>query len=421
MEELKSLVIRARSGDLEAFGTIVRRFQDMAYGCAYSFLGDFHLAEDVAQEAFIEVYRQLPNLRNPEAFPGWFRRIIFKYCDRITRSKYPKTISLDAAVATAANDAGPAQMAEQQEVKGKVLEAVSTLPEHQRMVTTLFYINGYSQRDIAEFLEVPVTTVKKRLHDSRERLKERMIDMIREALKDNAPDERFSQRVIAELLARPRPLEIEGHPVRQIWEEIRNALPDYEVVMGEEIEDKKLFEVVQENMERAYHVGEQRALRTQMTITTFKAIQGRKPPVRLIAPGRVFRPEPEDETHLKVFHQVDGICIERGASLVTLKATCEQVLEAVFGPVELRWHEYDFGFVDWGLEAQIKPGKGWLDIVGCGMLKPETLRQAGYDPDTVNSFAFGFGLERIAMLKLGIDDIRKLWRSPYVPKRLNEK
>ena len=84
MEDLESLIARTRNGDMDAYGQIARRFQDMAYGYAYSILGDFHLAEDAAQEAFLEAHRQLPKLREPSAFPGWFRRIVFKYCDRMT-------------------------------------------------------------------------------------------------------------------------------------------------------------------------------------------------------------------------------------------------------------------------------------------------------------------------------------------------
>ncbi|MFQ6077791.1 MAG: RNA polymerase sigma factor [Thermodesulfobacteriota bacterium] len=183
MEELKSLVIRAQAGDLDAYGEIVRRFQDMAYGYGYSILGDFHLAEDAAQEAFIEAYRDLPKLREPAAFPGWFRRIVFKHCDRLTRGKHVLTVPLEAAAGMASRDPGPDEITEEREMKDKVLEAIKALPENERMVTTLFYINGYSQKEIAEFLDVPVTTVKNRLHTSRKRLKERMVEMVDKTLK----------------------------------------------------------------------------------------------------------------------------------------------------------------------------------------------------------------------------------------------
>ena len=81
---------------------------------------------------------------------------------------------------------------------------------------------------------------------------------------------------------------------------------------------------------------------------------------------------------------------------------------------------YDFGFVDHGHGVAIKIGEEWLDISGCGMLKSEALREAGYDPDNVGGITFGFGLERMAMLKFGIDDVRKLWQPPYVPDATRE-
>ena len=195
MEELKSLVARAQAGELDAFGQVVRRFQDMACGYAYSILGDFHLAEDVAQEAFIEAYRCLANLREPAAFPGWFRRIVFKHCDRFTRGRQVPTVPLDGAEVVASPDRQPAQAAEDREMKANVLAAIRSLPERERTVTTLFYINGYSQSDIAEFLEIPGGTVKSRLAASRNRLKKRMIEMVAEQLQASKPGPEFSARL----------------------------------------------------------------------------------------------------------------------------------------------------------------------------------------------------------------------------------
>lgn len=196
MEQLSTLIERARTGDLEAFGQIVRRFQDMAYGYAYSILGDFHLAQDAAQEAFIDGYRRLAELRAPEAFPGWLRRIVFKHCNRITRRKRPQTLPLDEVAEAALRHDGPDRLVERREIREKVLEAVRALPEHQRVATTLFYIDGYSQAEVAEFLEVPVTTVKKRLHDSRRRLRQRMMVMVDETLKSFALPPSFTDVLV---------------------------------------------------------------------------------------------------------------------------------------------------------------------------------------------------------------------------------
>jgi len=418
VEEVKSLVERSRSGDLDAFGQIVRRFQDMAYGFAYSILGDFHCAEDVAQEAFIDAYRQLADLRKPEAFPGWFRRIVFKYCDRVIRRKRAQTAPIDDAMPIAANDAGPARIAEGRELEERVLDAVRALPGHQRTATTLFYINGYSQKEIAAFLEVPVTTVKKRLHDSRKRLRKGMIDMVENTLKSNTPDERFSQRVIAELLARPRPLEIEGHPIRDILETIRSSLPEYDLIEGQETVEKSA--AVIGDPKDAYHVDENRILRTQTTDTIIQSMAGREPPVRLLTAGRVFRPDAEDRGHLKVFHQIDVLCVQAGANPDTMKATIRKVLESLFSPAELKWRPACFAGFEHCLETDIRIGESWFEVVGCGMLTAETLRQGGHDPESASGFAFGMGLERLAALKLGIGDIRKLWQPPYVPEEAQE-
>ena len=213
MEDLRSLVTRSRPGDVEAYGEIVRRFQDMAYGYAHSILDDFHLAEDVAQEAFIEAYRCLGNLREPAAFPGWFRRIVLKHCDRLTRRKEIPAAPLEAAAEVASHGRQPSQAAEDREMRDKVLAAIRSLPVQQREVTTLFYINGYSQDDIAEFLEVPEGTVKSRLAASRTRLKERMLNMVEDTLKENALPEGFADRLLRFPFPRREPkVEIDDLP-----------------------------------------------------------------------------------------------------------------------------------------------------------------------------------------------------------------
>ena len=203
MENLTSLVAQARSGDLDAYGKIVCRFQDMAYGYAYSILGDFHLAQDAAQEAFIQAYRDLANLRKPEAFPGWFRRIVFKHCDRITRRKGRATSLLEEAAGVPANEPDPPAAAERREMTEAVLAAIRALPDDQRAATTLFYINGYSQQEVADFLEVPVTTVNNRLAASRKRLKEGVLAMVPKILREKALPEGFGD-MIAKLVLFPK-------------------------------------------------------------------------------------------------------------------------------------------------------------------------------------------------------------------------
>jgi RNA polymerase sigma factor (sigma-70 family) len=200
VDDLGSLVSQAKNGDLAAFGELVERFQHMAYGYACALLGDFHLAQDAAQEAFLEAYRSLPKLHEPRAFPAWLRRIVFKRCDRLTRGKRLPTLPLAAAADKAADGPEPAKEVEAQEMREAVLAALRSLPENQRTVTVLYYIDGYSQQEVAGFLQVPVSTVNNRLHAARRKLKERMVAMVEKTLEANAPDPKEAREVAAFLL-----------------------------------------------------------------------------------------------------------------------------------------------------------------------------------------------------------------------------
>ena len=195
--ELDLLIIRAQAGDLDAFGTIVQRFQDMAIGYAYSILGDIHLAQDAAQEAFIEAYRNLARVYGAVAFPAWLRRIIFKHCDRFTRRMHPETIQLEQAALIPSEEMNPLDMVEHREMKQTVLSAIQLLPEEERTVVNLFYIDGYSYREIATFLGMSVTTVDHRLRSSRKQLKKRMMTMIQNTLHSEQPskDKSFVNKV----------------------------------------------------------------------------------------------------------------------------------------------------------------------------------------------------------------------------------
>lgn len=204
--QLHSLILAAQGGNLDAFGAIVKRFQGMACATAYAMLDDAGLAEDVAQEAFIEAYQNLPRLREIDAFPGWFRRIIFKQADRLLRGKHLRTLPLDVSGAydIAIDKLNPATMLETSEQAAMVRRAIDALAEHERIVTLLFYGSGYPLKEIATFLEMPLTTVKKRLHDARKQLHKMLIDTVHETLREQQPmyADYFSQKTRILIAAR---------------------------------------------------------------------------------------------------------------------------------------------------------------------------------------------------------------------------
>ena len=226
-ESLAAEVRLAQAGDLAAFRDLVVRFQDMAVGYAFSLLGDYHLAEDAAQEAFLAVHQEVRSLRRPEAFVGWLRTVVFKHCDRVRR-RQRVTEPLGAEdERLVADDLAPAEAVARSEVGRLVGRAIGALPPGQREVVSLYYIGERRGPEVATFLDLPLTTVKKRLHDAKPHLKRSMERMAKQFLEDHRPsrDADFADRVL-NLAAPDRAkdaaaiynlFEAEDHPARLDW------------------------------------------------------------------------------------------------------------------------------------------------------------------------------------------------------------
>lgn len=201
MDELEALVLAAQGADASlltrqaAFSELVRRFQDMVYGCALAMVGDHQLAQDVAQETFLAAYRHIAQVREPLAFPGWLRRLVLTQCHRATRGNHLSTQPLESVDQLPSAEPQLATVVEQQEAHDNLWRAIQALAETQRMATILVYIDGYSQQEVAAFLNVSVDTVKKRLERARNQLRARMIEQMQETLHQQRPshNDRFVQ------------------------------------------------------------------------------------------------------------------------------------------------------------------------------------------------------------------------------------
>ena len=163
----------------------------------------------------------------------------------------------------------------------------------------------------------------------------------------------------------------------------------------------------------------QLVLRSHTSPVQIRVMEKRKPPLRIIVPGKVYRPDPLDPSHSFMFHQVEGLMVDDRTSFADLKGVLEQFLKALFGAqTATRFRPHFFPFTEPSAEVDIACSacggkgcstcgrKGWLEIMGCGMVHPNVLKAVGYDPKAVQGFAFGMGVERIAMLKHGVPDIR---------------
>lgn len=177
MDPLEALVKQAsnkkasKASRHNAFGQLVNQFQDTAYQWAMLRLDDPILAQDAVQEGFVVAFQKLTTLREPKAFPGWLRQVIFTQCSRLTRNKQLKTRPIDHTAELPTTDPSPDKTVEEAELKDRVLAAIDELPEKEQEVTQLFYLYGYSQKEISRLLSIPVTTVKKRLQYARGNLR----------------------------------------------------------------------------------------------------------------------------------------------------------------------------------------------------------------------------------------------------------
>ncbi len=159
-------------------------------------------------------------------------------------------------------------------------------------------------------------------------------------------------------------------------------------------------------------------LRTHTSSVQIRVMKSQPPPVRIIVPGRVFRRDNADATHNPTFHQVEGLYVDKGVTVGDLKGTVEFVFRDLMGDdVKIRFRPHYFSYTEPSYEIDFtnalvkKMGKDWLEIAGCGMVHPQVFENVGYDPEVWTGWAFGFGIERIAMLRYGINDIRLFYEN----------
>ena len=225
------------------------------------------------------------------------------------------------------------------------------------------------------------------------------------------------------------------HPVTQVSREICDIFAGlgFSIVEGPEVElDYYNFEALNipkdhpaRDMQDTFYVEENIVLRTHTSPVQIRTMEKQKPPVRMLSPGRVYRPD-SDVSHTPMFHQIEGLLVDRGITFGDLKGVLTFFIKKVFGEeTAIRFRPSFFPFTEPSAEVDIQcvmchgtgcrvcGQSGWLEILGSGMVDPEVFKNVGYDPEEVSGFAFGLGLERIAMLKYGVSDIRLFFENEW--------
>jgi len=254
-----------------------------------------------------------------------------------------------------------------------------------------------------------------------------------QALEMQALEERWQKEAIdVTLPARRRPAG-SIHPLHLVLADIKKVFIGlgFEVVEGPEVElDYYNFEALNvpkhhpaRDMQDTFYITDELLLRTQTSPVQIRTMEARRPPVRIIAPGKVYRSD-ADATHSPMFHQVEGLYVDKKVTLGDLKGILTLFARSMFGEKRgVRFRPSYFPFTEPSAEMDIScficegsgcrlcKNEGWIEILGAGMVHPRVFEMVGYDPEAVSGFAFGMGIERVTMLRYGIDDIRLLFDS----------
>ncbi len=253
-------------------------------------------------------------------------------------------------------------------------------------------------------------------------------------LKASALDARLRAERIDVTLPGQRPPQGKRHPFETVLRDLREIFlgMGFDVVSGPEIElDHYNFEML--NMPKShpardtqdtFYITENILLRTQTSPMQIRTMEAQKPPIRIICPGRVYRSDAVDATHSPIFHQIEGLVVDKGITFSDLKGTLEMFIRKLYGDdTRVRFRPHHFPYTEPSAEMDMScfkcggkgcplcKGEGWIEILGCGMVHPKVLSNCGIDPDVYSGFAFGVGLERITMMRYGIDDMRLLYEN----------
>lgn len=224
------------------------------------------------------------------------------------------------------------------------------------------------------------------------------------------------------------------HPINIVVNDMIDIFQSmgFDVVDGPEVEtDHYNFECLNvpadhpaRDMQDTFYLAENLLLRTQTSAAQIRTMETRKPPIRVICPGRVFRADEVDATHSPVFHQLEGLVVDKGITMCDLKGVLEQFAHEIYGPdTKVRFRPSFFPFTEPSVEVDVScsecggngcrvcKGAGWIEILGAGMVHPNVLKSCGIDPEVYSGFAFGIGIDRITTTRYKISDIRLLFEN----------
>lgn len=403
----------ARRGDVAAFRVLVEATQEMAYAVARQVLRGDADARDALQEAYIVAFRRLADLAEPDAFAGWIRRIVVTAALNQRRRSRAAWVPLDDATAPPVLDADEHRWTPAQQ--RLLSRALLTLPADERRLVELHYHGGWTAERLARAHAVQPPAMRKRLQRVRDKLRREIeMDEKRAVLGQPGPGDLPGH--IVELLARPRLVDLPENPVSVIASALCGAFAGYApIALPEEIDLEEARrrlggDAVYVERPRLQRIAGERVLRYDLSLPLLLAVRWTGAALRLAATGKVYRREDESATHLEAFHQLEMFMMDdRGAADVWSFAG--RVLDAVDRALprsEARMTPTDYPMCARAWTLDVRRDDEWVEIMAWGEYADWVVRAVGGEPARHVAVGAGFGLERVAGLRYGIDDIRKM-------------
>jgi RNA polymerase sigma-70 factor, ECF subfamily len=411
--ELTTLVERARAGDLDAFGRLVAATQTMAYAVARGVLRDAGLAQDATQEAYLRAFRQLGTLREPAGFLVWFRRIVVTVALNVKRQHRACLLTLD--------DVGDVPILDEQETtwteaqRRRLASALVGLTPEERRWCDRRYHGRWTTARLAAACGVAEPVMRKRLQRVRDKLR-REIEMAEQRVIPAGELRQDWPETIVELLARPRLTDLPEHPVGDILDRLRALFPDCapielpEVVDFAEARTTIGDDALYVDPTELHRLDDRRILRYDLTLPLLLTLQAGGRPLRVFAAGKAYRRGQVDAMHLEAFHQAEVFCLEDRRVLDARQMTGRVIesAETLLPGRALRITRRDYTMCREAWELDVDDDGRWLELMAWGVFTDKIVRHVGGDPAVHTAVGIGCGLDRFAMLRYGIDDIRKI-------------
>jgi RNA polymerase sigma-70 factor (ECF subfamily) len=413
MESLNDLVVRAQSGDVEAYGRLVQATQVMAYAVALGVVRDRGMAEDAAQEAYLKAFRRLGTLDEPAAFVSWLRRIVITVALNMRRARRLTFLRLDDVPDVPVLDEAETSWSDSQ--RQRLAGALLTLTTDERRLCDRRYHGGWSTARLASAANVDEGAMRKRLQRIRDKLRKEI--EVSEQRGVRAEEIRPDLPVkVVELLARPQLTDLPENPVGKVLELLRSVYADFtgldlpEVVDFTEARKTIGDDALYLDPLELHRVDDQRILRYDLTLPLLLTLRYEGQPLRIWTAGKAYRRCQTDATHLEAFHQAEVLCLDERGRLDPWRLTglvLQSIDRALPGrPVKIVPTQYPMCSQAWDLEVE-DDGR-WSEVLAWGVFTDKIVRHLGGNPDVHTAVGVGYGLERLAMLRYRIDDIRTI-------------